>query len=174
MRPTDNNTQPGTGKNARRMCLRHQTIQYFCVIGTKIEKRKKKRGKNQVFEVPRFLGRGFCRGKLQSRVATGLERSLAPGQLLPGVLSPGIGAQLRPQHIPTARAITYGEYRGALLGLAPGGAQIRGCWRPQPTPSTVGRGAVHRNAAFPQKNPSLRWWLARLSPALGALGQGEG
>lgn len=54
MWPMDNNTQPGTGKNARRMCLRHQTIQYFCVIGTKIEKGKKERGKK--IKSLKFLG----------------------------------------------------------------------------------------------------------------------
>lgn len=43
MWPADNNMQPGTHKNARRMCLRHEMFQYFCFIGTKIEKEKKKK-----------------------------------------------------------------------------------------------------------------------------------
>lgn len=43
MWPADNNMQPGTHKNARRMCLRHETFQYFCFAGTEIEKEKKKR-----------------------------------------------------------------------------------------------------------------------------------
>lgn len=55
MQPADNNAQPGTRKNARRMCLRHQTIQYFCFIGTKIEKEKKKGKKHKSLEFLDFL-----------------------------------------------------------------------------------------------------------------------
>lgn len=62
MWPADNNMQPGTHKNARRMCLRHETFQYFCFAGTEIEKEKKKKeSKEQAFGVPRFLGLGFFR-----------------------------------------------------------------------------------------------------------------
>lgn len=59
-------------------------------------------------------------------MATGLGRSLAPGQLLPMMPSPWVGVQLYPQLISTARAITYGENRGALLGLAPGEGPNKG------------------------------------------------
>lgn len=63
MWPADNNTQPGTHKNARRMCLRHKTFQYFCFVGTEIEREKKKEklSKERAFGVPRFLGLGFFR-----------------------------------------------------------------------------------------------------------------
>lgn len=46
MRPADNNAQPGTCKNARRMCLHHQRNQWLCFTGTKIEKERKKKEKN--------------------------------------------------------------------------------------------------------------------------------
>lgn len=171
MWPTDNDTQPGTGKNARRMCLHHQTIQYFCVTGTKIEKGKNKRVKNKVFEAPRFLGQGFCPRKLQSRVAMGLGRSLAPGQLLPRVLSPGVGVQLYPQHISTAGAITCGQHRGALLGLAPGGCPNKGLLETPAHPIHVGERSHGQEFCVSPEKSEVVAGPAQLS---GALGQGDG
>lgn len=146
---------------------------YFCVIGTKIEKGKKKRGKKKVFEVPRFLRQGFSRGKLQSGVALGLGRTLAPRQLLPRVLSPRAGVQLCPQHISTARAITRGEHSGAFLGLAPGGCPNKGRLETPAHPIHCGKRSHAQECCVSPEKPILEV-VAGPVQLSGALGQGKG
>lgn len=106
MRPADNNAQPGTRKNARRMCLRHQTIQYFSFIGTKIEKGKKIKGKkrkkkkaslwNSSSSWTGFLQRGAAKRDGHGPCGEPSTRTAAPQRAQPW----GVGARLPPSVCP--------------------------------------------------------------------------
>lgn len=115
MWPADNNAQPGTCKNARRMCLRHQTIQYFCFIGTEIEKgKKKKKEKKASLEFLDFLDRVSVERRAAKRGGHGPCRAQPRG----------IGAQRHPRCVPAAAASARGSpgMRGgtASTGLCDG------------------------------------------------------
>lgn len=102
-----------------------------------------------------------------------LGRSLAPGQLLARVLGPGVGVQLCPQHISAARAITYGEHRGALLGLAPGGCPNKGLLETPAHPIHCGERSHTQECCIPPEKSILEV-VAGPAQLSGDLEQGEG
>lgn len=174
MQPTDNDMQPGTGKNARRMCLNHQTIQNFYIIGTKIKKGKKKKGGGgKSLKLLDFLDRVSVEESYKVMWPWALggagTRTAAPQGAQPW----SWGSAMSSAHFLCQGHHMWRTQRGFCWTWLQKAAQIRGCWRPQPTPSTVGRGATHRNAAFPQKNLSFEV-LAGPAQVSGALGQGGG
>lgn len=154
MQPTDNDMQPGTGKNARRMCLNHQTIQNFYIIGTKIKKGKKKKGEGGgiVFEAPRFLGQGFCRGKLQSHVAMGLGRSWHQDSCSPGCSALELGFSYVLSTFPLPGPSHVENTEGVLLDLAPGGCPNKGLLETPAHPIHCGeRSHAQECCIFPEK-----------------------
>lgn len=125
MRLTDNNTQLGTGKNVRRMCLHHQTIQYlFLCYWNKNRKEKEKKGEKKSLKFLDFLDRVSLEESCKVGWPCALGGPWHQGSYSPGCSALGLGFSCDLSTFPLPGPC--GEHRGAFLGLALGGCPNKG------------------------------------------------